>query len=73
MYIEGFPSKLKRAREKTGFTQQQISEDTGIPRSTLAGYEIGRSQPDLETLAILADYYQVSIDWLLGTSGGTKK
>ena len=70
MYIEGFPSKLKKARENTGFTQIEIAKETQIPRSTLANYEVGRTQPDLETLAILADFYGVSIDWLLGTKGG---
>ena len=72
MYVEGFPSKLKKAREKTGFTQRDIEAETGIKQSTLAGYEIGRTQPDLETLGILADFYGVSVDWLLGTAGNQK-
>ena len=73
MYVEGFPSKLKKAREKTGFTQRDIEAETGIKQSTLAGYEIGRTQPDLETLGILADFYGVSVDWLLGTAGNQKR
>ena len=72
MYVEGFPSKLKKAREKTGFTQRDIEAETGIKQSTLAGYEIGRTKPDLETLGILADFYGVSVDWLLGTAGNQK-
>lgn len=72
MYAEGFASKLKKAREKTGFTQRDIEAETGIKQSTLAGYEIGRTQPDLETLGILADFYGVSVDWLLGTAGNKK-
>lgn len=69
MYYESFPSKLKRARENTGFTQRDIEKETGIKQPTLAGYETGRTQPDLETLGILADFYGVSVDWLLGTRG----
>ena len=72
MYVEGFPSKLKKAREKTGFTQRDIEAETGIKQSTLAGYEIWRTQPDLETLGILADFYGVSVVWLLGTAGNQK-
>jgi DNA-binding XRE family transcriptional regulator len=69
MYQEGFSSKLKRARQLAGFTQLEVKDETGIPRSTLANYETGRTQPDIENLGILADFYGVSIDWLVGTKG----
>ena len=70
MYREGFGSKLKKARENTGFTQLEVSKDTKISRVTLSQYENGQRQPDLENLGILADYYGVSVDWLLSTAGG---
>lgn len=70
MYAESFPSKLKKARQDTGFTQIEIEKELNIPRSTLANWEIGRTQPDIESLGILADFYGVSTDWLLGTKGG---
>ena len=72
MYYESFPSKLKAAREKYGFTQRDIEKETGIKQPTIASYETGRTQPDLETLGILADFYGVSVDWLLGTRGNTE-
>ncbi len=70
MYAESFPSKLKKARKDTGFTQIEIEKELNIPRSTLANWEIGRTQPDIESLGILADFYGVSVDWLIGTKGG---
>lgn len=70
MYRETFSQKLKKAREKTGFTQEETSLETGIPRSTIANYESGRTEPDIENLGTLADFYQVSVDWLIGTLGG---
>lgn len=73
MYKESFPSKLKRARVKKGLKQIEVSVETNIPRSTLANYETGRTEPDIETLGLLADFYETSIDWLLGTKGGDKK
>lgn len=73
MYYESFPSKLKKARQDTGFTQREIERETGIKQSTIASYEIGRTQPDIETLGILADFYGVSADWLIGTKGGRKE
>ncbi len=69
MYAESFPSKLKKARANTGFTQREVAKETGIPHSTIANYETGRTQPDIENLGILADFYLVSADWLLGTKG----
>ncbi len=72
MYVESFASKLKKARKDSGFTQEDVAKETQIPRSTLAGYEIGRTQPDIETLGILVDFYEVSADWLLGTNSCTQ-
>lgn len=69
MYRESFPQKLKKARNDTGFTQREVTKETGIAQSTLANYETGRTEPDLENLGILADFYGVSVDWLLGTRG----
>ena len=70
MYAETFPSKLKKARENTGFTQREVAKETFIPQSTIANYETGRTQPDIENIGILADFYCVSTDWLIGTKGG---
>ena len=73
MYKETFAQKLKKARENTAFTQGEVSKETKIPRSTIANYETGRTEPDIETLGILADFYEVSVDWLLGTKGKTSE
>lgn len=69
MYAEAFPSRIAKARYDKGYTQMEVSNLTGIPNSTIAKYETGKLQPDLEKLGILADFYGVSIDWLLGTRG----
>lgn len=70
MYREAFPSKIKKAREETGFTQREVAKEVKLPQSTIAKYETGKLEPSLETLGILADFYNVSVDWLLGTRGG---
>jgi transcriptional regulator with XRE-family HTH domain len=67
MYCESFASKLKKAREDTGFTQREVAKETGITQSVLARYETGKLEPNLEVLGILTDFYGVSADWLLGT------
>lgn len=60
--------RLRYAREKKNLKQKQVMEMTGgrINNKTLSGYEHGVSEPDLETLKILSNLYEVSIDWLSG-------
>jgi transcriptional regulator with XRE-family HTH domain len=71
MYSEVFPSRLKKAREDYGLTQVETSELLKIGQSTLAKYETGKREPDLETLVKIGLLFDVSIDWLIGlTSKG---
>lgn len=71
MYKEGFPSKLKKARENIGFSQKEVANEINIDQSQLARYETGQTQPNIETLGLLADFYGISLDWLVGTKGNT--
>ena len=41
MYRESFPSKIRKARNNTGFTQKEVEKETGIKQSTLTKYENG--------------------------------
>lgn len=72
MYKENFHEKMKEARKRTGFTQAEVAEETGISQSIIAYIETGKREPSIENLGILADFYGVSTDWLLGT-GITKR
>lgn len=71
MYRENLGSKLKAARNKTGFTQSEVAEMTDIKQSQISKIENGTQEPNIETLGILIDFYEVSADWILGT--GIKK
>lgn len=73
MYAEMFPIKLKKARKDAGFTQKEVADELKIDRSQIARYETGKTQPDIETLGKLADFYGVSVDWLIGTKGTISK
>ena len=68
MYKENFHIRIKRARLETGYTQKQVSDLTGINRSSITKYELGQLEPDMEKLGIIAQFYNVSINWLLGVS-----
>ena len=61
-----FAERLKLLRKSKGFTQREIAALLQVDRSAYACYEIGKSQPDLSGLIVLADFYGVSLDELLG-------
>lgn len=69
MYVETFAQKLAQARKDAGYTQREIAKILNMKQATIASYETGRTQPDIETLGKLADFYAVSVDWLIGTKG----
>lgn len=61
--------KYKRLRElrlESGLTQTQVGEILGINQRTYSCYELGTHNLSAEILLTLADYYDVSIDYLLG-------
>lgn len=64
--------RLKLAREKSGFKQIQVKDRTNINNKTLSGYEHDVSEPDSQTLSVLADLYDVSYKWLLTGKGSMK-
>lgn len=64
--------RLRIARERKNLKQTQVKERTGINNKTLSGWENGLSEPDSESLKILANLYEVSTDWLLGRTDSPK-
>ena len=67
MYKESFHHKIKQARLEAGYTQQQVTDITGIPRSKISKIESGREEPNIEQLGILIDFYAIKADWIIGT------
>lgn len=58
---------MKILKELRGdLSQQKVADDIGINQRTLCNYEKGYRQPDNEMLIKLADYYGVTVDYLLG-------
>lgn len=64
--------RLKYLREKNDFSQKRVAESLGISNVQLSRYESGDRKPDPETLAQLADFYDVSIDYIIGRTNNTK-
>jgi len=57
---------LRRLRKKKKLTQQQIADLLKINRVTYTQYELNKREPDNSTLDMLADFFKVSVDHLLG-------
>ncbi|MFC0525815.1 helix-turn-helix domain-containing protein [Pontibacillus salicampi] len=60
--------RLRELRKGTGLNQEEISKRFGVARTTYAMYEQGQRTPDYETLQKMADYFEVTTDYLLGRS-----
>lgn len=56
---------LKKLRNNAGLSQQELADQLNINRETYARYETSSSEADYDTLQRLADYFSVSIDFLL--------
>lgn len=57
---------LEELRRDAGLTQQQVGDLLHIGNSAVSAYESDKAVPPAEALVILADYFNVSIDYLLG-------
>lgn len=57
--------KLLELRQKHNLTQKQLCENLNISRSVYSYFECGRRIPDIDTLLIFAEYYQISLDELV--------
>ena len=58
-------NRLKELRTSRGYTQISLQMQTGIEQSLLSKFENGDRIPPTETLVRLAEFYNVSIDYLL--------
>lgn len=62
-----YKKNIKYLREKRGVSQKRASADLGISRAVLGGYESGLTQPPLDKLQLLADYFGVPIQEFIHT------
>lgn len=61
-----FGDRIKLLREKHELTQEQLANKVGISRAALAKYEKNNREPDFKTMKQIAEFFDVSIDYLLG-------
>ena len=57
--------RLKEIRKMRGITQLKLAMDLGLNQNSISRYENGEHEADYRTLISIADYFNVSIDYLL--------
>ena len=67
-----FSERIRECRQAKGLTQTQISEFFKIVDRAWRSYELGTRTPTFEGLVQIADFFNVSIDWLVGRTDNPK-
>lgn len=69
--MKQFGQNLQKLRNNNNMTQEDLGKLLNVTQSTIAYYESGKKQPSLETIVIIADYFRVSVDYLLDRIGSS--
>ena len=72
-YFELFRSRLSQLMLTRHITNYRLHKDIGCSKSTIANWLEGKSLPDFERIIALADYFDVSTDYLLGRTSRKDK
>ena len=68
-----FGKKLKLLRERNGLTQEQLATKFNLLKSSISMYENGIRLPNVEIIKDFANYFNVSIDYLMDNENSNKK
>lgn len=72
VFFENFPERLKELRTSKGLTMEQLGKEVQSTRGTISNFENGNKKPSLDMLIRLANYFDVSIDYLVGRTDDPK-
>ncbi|TCL61933.1 DNA-binding XRE family transcriptional regulator [Hydrogenispora ethanolica] len=63
---EVFAQRLKELREENQLTQEQLADQISTSKQVISRYEKNQREPGINIVAKIADFFQVSIDYLAG-------
>lgn len=66
-------ANLKMLREESGISQKQLAEIIGVSQQSINKYENHNIEPDIETMIRFADYFNTSVDYLIGHTDVRRK
>lgn len=61
-----FKEMLQYLRKRNNLSQNELAQKLGLAASTIGMYETGKREPNFETLEVIADYFNVDMNFLLG-------
>ena len=64
--MANFSERVKELRRKKGVTQEALGKILGIRQDAISTYEHGKNYPEVRKLVALADFFEVSLDYLMG-------
>jgi len=70
--MSAFSERLRELRASKNLTQKQLAEGTGLSERACQSYELEIREPTLGSINKLADFFEVSTDYLLGRSDNPK-
>jgi len=68
-----FGSHLKHLRKSRNITQKQLAKEIGASERGIQHYELGERKPTYEMLIALANYFDISLDYLVGRSDNPER
>lgn len=71
--MKTFADRLRELKARDKVSQAQLIRDLKLGKKTLYNYEHGERTPPLETVVSIADYFSVSIDYLVGRSDDPRR
>ena len=64
--------RLKELRKKKGISQLRLATELNTTQNTVSRYETGEREPGIDELIKIADYFNVSVDYLIGRTENPK-
>lgn len=71
--MNDFATQLRKIRKERGLTQKQLAIEIGASERGIQQYELGERKPAYDVLIALADYFDVSLDYLVGRSNDPRR
>ena len=71
--MNAIKNRIRDLREDLDLRQIDVAKATGIDQKTLSNYETGKTNPDSYSIIRLAEFFQVTTDYLLGVSSSNIK
>lgn len=71
--MSNFSERLKELRKERNISQKALADAIGMSDTAIQNYELCTRKPSAETVVLIADYFNVSMDYLMGRTNDHKR